>query len=449
MKTVFVDTNFFIQCKGIDSLKWDDLLDKNETINILVPRAVQKEVDNFKGQGKGRRSKKAKAANELFGLILDSTNGYRLNNKLTLSFTSKKELANVPPEPSLDTTKNDDSIIQEVIAYRIMHPKEGAVLLTNDTGLMVTAKEYDIPYVRIPSSWLLEEEPDERDKQIQALKDEIANLKKNYPKINIDVSASKLTIKISEYPALTGPEIKKILSEYVKNAEYSAPHQAKLALGFREPSQAIIDRYNQEDLPNWQKKSEKHLKTFHLDLHRKRNSSEVVFKISNDGNFPAENLLVEFTASENLILFAPFNLEDVATRLPPLPRPPGITFMGIHPAILKSHTRIDSLPPLITTPPQRNPNKFYWKDHTYSKTDPMMEVYCACQEFRHKATAEEFSFFISAKHGSRITGGTITCKVSARNLQEPVTSTITVNFDHSNGDSFSQSYTEINVVSEE
>jgi rRNA-processing protein FCF1 len=450
MKTVFVDTNFFIQCKGIDSLKWDDLFNKNESINILIPRAVQKEVDNFKGQGKGRRSKKAKSANELFGLILDSSNGHRLTSRVTLSFTSKKELSSVPLEPSLDTTKNDDLIIQEIIAYRAVHPQTEAVLLTNDTGLMISAKEYDVPYIRIPPSWLLGEEPDERDKQIKALQAEITNLKNNLPKIDLEISPPSQTIEIKEYLPLTIPEVNATVNPIVTNAKYvmgSARFIDSIAI-FSPPSQQEIDKYNNHELPDWQKAAEKALKHFHLELHKKMNSKEILFKITNLGNFPAENLLVEFSTSDALVLLAPFEVDEKAITLPPLPSPPGYSFMGIHQSIFKNHKRVYELEPFRHLPSHKDSNRFYWKDQTYSNKLPITSIVAECVEFRHKGASEEFRFLVSSQYGSSVSGGLITCKVSARNLPEPVIATSLIKFAHSKGDSFSHTDTQIEIEKE-
>jgi rRNA-processing protein FCF1 len=437
MKTIFVDTNLFIQCKGIDSLTWADLFDKRESINILVPRAVQKEIDNFKGQGKGRRAKKAKSANELFGLILDSTSGYALTDKLTLSFTSKKELAQISPEPTLDTTKNDDSIIQEVIAYRVIHPEADAALLTNDTGLMVSAKEYGVPYVRIPTSWLLEEEPDERDKQIKALKSEVANLKKNYPEINIEVSNSRQVIQIYEYEALSDSDIEHILERHVSVATID-PNKRSTSMAWQltAPSKQQIERYNQRELPNWQEKASKQLLKFHIDLHNKFNSEEIVFTLSNVGNFPAERLLVEFTASENLILLAPKSTDDEWTGLQRIPKPPVSSIFGIQDSFMGIDTNNFVIPSALLSRNARDRSKFYWKEH--SETKPMNIASAECEEYRHKVSDEQFCFLVTSKYGTGISGGTVTCKVFARNLPEPVTAVITINFEYAAGDTVSE-----------
>ncbi len=143
MTTLFVDTNLFLQCKDIKSLKWEPLF-PNSKLKILIPRAVQKEIDNFKGQGNTRRSKKAKAASTFFKEILNSPNGLDITSEVNISFPSRRELASTEREPSLDSNKNDDSIIQDILSYQKIYANESVCLLTNDSGLMVTAKEYGI-----------------------------------------------------------------------------------------------------------------------------------------------------------------------------------------------------------------------------------------------------------------------------------------------------------------
>lgn len=444
MKTVVVDTNFFIQCKGIDSLTWGALFDKNESINILVPRAVQKEVDNFKGQGKGRRAKKAKTANQLFGHILESENGYKLTDTVTLFFTPRKELARATPIPYLDASRNDDSILLEVLAYREIYPDSDAQLLTNDTSLMVSAKEYAVPYIRIPSDWLLDEEADEKDKTIGALRKEITQLKQSLPEISVKVNRSKETVTVKEFKPLTDSEINDLLDKFVEDeiAELQERDNSIYWL-MRGTSPQLVEKFINKALPEWKEKSKKPLKSLHLDLHRKLNSSEIVFTLLNTGNFPAENIFVEISVSDNLVLFAPLSSENDCTALPTMPSAPAGSIVDIFKSMYAAENYRNAPLNHLMKPQIKNPHVFYWQGNSYSDTDPMTSVMSSCDEFRHQSKSETFSFLVSAKYGASVTGGTITFKVSARNLQKPISETVTISFNYLKGNTLSESYENI------
>jgi len=48
MKVFFIDTNIFLQCRDLEQLPWSDMCEKDEHVQLLVPRAVQREIDRQK-----------------------------------------------------------------------------------------------------------------------------------------------------------------------------------------------------------------------------------------------------------------------------------------------------------------------------------------------------------------------------------------------------------------
>lgn len=49
MKTLFLDTNLFIQCREI-TLPWNEIV-RDDSILLLIPRTVQEEIDRNKHNG--------------------------------------------------------------------------------------------------------------------------------------------------------------------------------------------------------------------------------------------------------------------------------------------------------------------------------------------------------------------------------------------------------------
>jgi hypothetical protein len=50
---LFVDTNFFLQPKEIRLLPWSEICEETE-LYVMIPRAVQGEIDRLKQDGSGR-----------------------------------------------------------------------------------------------------------------------------------------------------------------------------------------------------------------------------------------------------------------------------------------------------------------------------------------------------------------------------------------------------------
>lgn len=114
---LFVDTNFFLQCKQINEILWSEISDDN--IEILITRPVQIEIDRLKNDGNSRRSRKARSANTLFRKML-STPENQLefkNNSISIIFKFsnsyfEEQLKTV--QDDLDLTYTDDKILAEV-----------------------------------------------------------------------------------------------------------------------------------------------------------------------------------------------------------------------------------------------------------------------------------------------------------------------------------------------
>lgn len=67
---LFPDTNFFLQCQTPSDIPWRDVTADDE-IRLMVCRTVQGEIDRFKGDGKGRRSDRARRVSSYFARAIN------------------------------------------------------------------------------------------------------------------------------------------------------------------------------------------------------------------------------------------------------------------------------------------------------------------------------------------------------------------------------------------
>ena len=68
---LFVDTNFFIQCRKYNEIGWEigELEDVTEVV-VLISEPVVSEIDRHKHDGNSRARWRARSANSLFGQVL-------------------------------------------------------------------------------------------------------------------------------------------------------------------------------------------------------------------------------------------------------------------------------------------------------------------------------------------------------------------------------------------
>jgi hypothetical protein len=177
----FVDTNLFLQCRDLPEIPWSTI-SAGDTVELVVPRAVQIEIDRLKSDGNSRRAKRARLANSYFRQILLASD----ERLIVRDANPRVEITLAPLVGTstysgwdLDPSKPDDSIIIELMAYR--KSNADAALLSHDTYPLLIAKRLSLPFVAIPDEWLLGPESDDRDKKLHGLETRIARLEKASP----------------------------------------------------------------------------------------------------------------------------------------------------------------------------------------------------------------------------------------------------------------------------
>ena len=466
MKHLFVDSNLFFQCKDLSSLPWKEI-SGNEEVLLLIPVAVQREIDALKSDGNKRRAKRARAANTLIRDIIISGGKklLRTNPQTEITFPEKlPPIATTDESEFLDRSKPDDAIMLELLAYREKYPDSDAAILTHDTNPLLTAKHLKVPFEVIPDSWLLDPENDDKDKKINHLEQQIKELLQNSPIIELsayidDVEQPSLTGEIIEYPELTKNEIDTLIdkikqSNPIKTNFEDKPNETKataiqnsfFAGRYTPATHEEITKYTKETYPKWLNTINKSLGKLPTSLNTKGNIFEISFKLKNSGTMPANNLLIRFSVSENLLLLVPHSPKDDNKEnkwsLPTAPTPPTGSYTSALDVILNSakamamtdHSIFNNGPIFNDGPIKRDRSAFYWKPRRPIAAKQYQEL--ECDEFPHKIQEEIFNLRIIAPDTHKSTGGLITCTVSAKNLKEPVELTIPVKLSFRQEDTF-------------
>lgn len=475
MKHLFVDSNLFLQCRDIVDLPWKDLANGDD-IELIIPRAVQEEIDKLKNDGNNRRAKRARNANSYLRRIVMSD-----DDRITVCEQSPRvELICVP---SLETYKHDgqrvvlnpsradDSIILEMLAYREAYRDRPIALLTNDTNPMLTAKRAGLSFIEIPETWLLGPEPDERDKKLRALEARLTELERSHPEIQfgpIDGGAETMQIvaTITKYAPLTAESIDNLVEQikatYPMQTSFdekpSARRTALSALAaasgdiYVPPTEIEIQKYQEKEYPDWLRLVRHRLETFSELLETETHKIDFAFAVTNIGHVPADHVIVRIEASHGLaLLLQPDNDgdDDDATDLFSFPRPPAApsgTYRKWHSSAIsgwmnRSGNSMDHLfrdLPSITAnnlrSVKRDRHTFYWKGGKPDIAESVWEL--ECEEFRHKVQTEEFEYQLFA--GGKPAGGTLKCTVSASNLRIPAEKVIPIKLSYVDGDTLQE-----------
>lgn len=264
-QTIFPDTNFFLHFKKASEIKWAEITNALE-IRLVVCRQVQRELDALKGNGNARRADRARAASALLRRIVTNDAPVTLREKgprVTLHLAPR--ISRDYPHPnSLDTSRGDDQLVAEMLAYHAI-TRVPVALLTDDTGVMATARDEQLEFIPTPDSWRLPAEADSRDKEILQLRNQVSRLLLLSPTLDLSVGfgsadvGPSLTLEDVSYESLSDDYI---VDESFKIAgrlpcqrsfEEKPPNHAGLEQGvtvWKAPSAQEITTY-EENYRNW------------------------------------------------------------------------------------------------------------------------------------------------------------------------------------------------------
>jgi len=464
---LFVDTNFFLQLKDARALPWADISKEKELL-LIVPRKVQTEIDGLKQDGNSRRSKRARKTSSFLRQVIQSPDGNVVikesDPRVVMGFPPPGSLGKARPA-TLDPTRADDQIVGEVLDFITFHPTDRVFLLTNDTGPMLTARYHSVPFIEVPDTWLLDPEPDERDKIIQDLKRRLESLERTHPLVEVSahVNGGQIT-EITEEVLLFEQLPENLIEHFMEEIRARCPvadefgpsgtellfrRTAAVGLGghFRYTPQTAdeIRDYREVRYPAWLAHMRQVLVDAPARLNERTRALSLQFRVANTGTLPANNALVEIEARGQVLIKAPThrttNSEDSASlHFPNPPEPPSghfdETYSGLsagsylgaprgslaNPEAIVERTR--------TVPVERNRNAFYW---AVKKLEPSSFLSLTCEEFRHQSDVQEFNLIVILPQGKSVSGA-VSCTFSAANLPEPARLVVPVKTSVTKGD---------------
>lgn len=462
---VLPDTNLFIQCRPLDQVGWEVFGDYDE-IRIVVSRPVQVEIDRQKGKGGTRIAKKARLASGLFRDVIRSEEKCKVIQEssprvaivIDISIRADESLADV-----LDYEERDDQLVG--IAHTLKSIGRNVVVLTYDTGPMISADTVGVPYRELPEDWLLPSEKTEEEKQLKKLQDEIADLKRLEPEIAIECLSSEgecksIDLVVNRANSLSSTQLTNFLEllkvKFPRRTNFGpAETLERKPAAFdlfteKEVYQPVTDEQKDKyeaDYFQWLEACELFFRDLHLNANLTKNTTGLRFSASNVGTRPANNVLVEVEAKGGIFISCADDDElgeddevEIEDRLE-LPSPP-IPPEGIWKKVSRYNIgnfesianlgRIDFAdysghkPLFIPEIRQsRDPSRFYWvPNFPKGKTK---KVALECAQWRHKNGSEEFDFIVHADDDLVPRGGIVTFTIHCSNLSKPVLKTVRVN----------------------
>ena len=457
---LFPDTNFFIQCKVSQELDWAKWKEFSE-VHLIVCQPVQREIDEQKTRGGNTRvAKRArKTYSKLFRPIAIGEKQLQLIRQADPEVRLFLEAPSWPDQEltgKLDYSKPDNEIVGCLSRYVKENLGVDARLLTNDAGPMMTARSMGLSVEPIAPEWLLPPEHSSAERDIDHLRKEIEQLKKQEPQFRIRYmdyngnEVSEMNIVHNVYEPLTSENVSvciailenrfPIATDFNRRPGKPALPIASTLVNVRwrfEPaSKEDIDEYQDSDYPEWLEECRRALQSIHETLQKREGQPSFTIEIENMGTRPANDALVVFRAKGNFRICPPpleeddtGDCEQTEISLPCPPEPPRgrwestrLRFnRGLASRLLGGLPGLN-LPSmkgvhLATERPPRDPNAFYYKP--IRQTEPSDSFSLECEQWRHGTGWEVFHGDIFPREGVGDSTGVLECEIHAGNLSQP------------------------------
>ena len=347
---LFPDTNFFIQCKVSQELDWSKWKEFSE-VHLIVCQPVQREIDEQKTRGGNTRvGKRArKTYSKLFRPIAIGEKQFQLIRQADPEVRLFLEAPSWPDQEltgKLDYSKSDNEIVGCLSRYVKENLGVDARLLTNDAGPMMTARRLGLSVEPIATDWLLPPEHSRSEREIDHLRKEIEQLKKQEPQIRIRYmdydgkEVSEMNIVHNVYEPLTSENVSScvailerrfpIVTEFNRRTPKPARSIASAVLEeqwrFHAASEDDIVKYREADYPAWLKKCRRELLSIHEALQKREGQPSFTIEIENTGSRPAIDALVVFEVKGSFRICPPpleeDDVDDCEQTETSLPRPP-------------------------------------------------------------------------------------------------------------------------------
>jgi hypothetical protein len=239
VKSVYPDTNVFLHFAVFDGFDWRALCGGAPVV-IRIAQSVLSELNAIKdtGRTKAIRKRAQTVLRRLKTLLREHGLEAELGPGVNLLLEARTVA--VDTDSGLNPNVPDDALISQILAFRKENTGE-VILVTDDAGvgLMVKATQWGISFVEPPEAMRLPPEPDEDQKEREALRRRIAQLETASPALRLmfvdEATISHFKPVSNDIEAAVAGELQQLRKKHphlpVPPPQPSGPDISKMTLG--------------------------------------------------------------------------------------------------------------------------------------------------------------------------------------------------------------------------
>ncbi|MBB4724745.1 PIN domain-containing protein [Xanthomonas euvesicatoria] len=414
-----LDTNFFLQVKAAETLPWGDLT-RATRVELYLLDEVMGELDRHKSNGNSRAARRARGIFGKLDPLIDGNidelvvkeGGPQVVWLLAPFFDSNR----IKPS-GLDLSTADGRIVEQ--SFALQQAFGDVVFLTHDRLPRRIAKSIGLLCEKIPESWLLEPEKDERDKEIAKLKDDLKALNNRFPQVEVQLVQNDKEIDCIEGVFYRYRDLsEEFLDDATDIIENRFPEESAEI-----PGQVTVTRQSsllayQQARREWREGVRERIGKLPARLNFDQGLLALKIAVKNTGGAPADGLTLEVRLEGTMMLVNHKKKEKWLTsevRFTP-PAPPKLErYSGSEWYERQTPPDLSGLHRSFQTPPSpRDPNGFYWdydEDAIFCKS-----AEGSCGDFRHQMREVEVPIILCLPQGESEPKGCLHIRWSARNM---------------------------------
>jgi PIN domain len=314
---VFLDTTIPMHCLPFHQIDWTTLVG-SEKVTIVFLSTVVRELDKLK-DGHPSRPLRERARRAVKN-VLDAIEGTdtEVRPGVRVQFLREPITPEILERYHLDKSVPDEAILAGVLAFRDRNTSEQVALVTRDSGMRLSARDFGLGVYSPTPEMELQEEPDERDKKVRQLEAQLASATARTPALELlfEDGGNRLKTVVRRGHQLSEDEIEGVVNEAASRLPPSGRLQASLA-PFVTP--AHLRQYD-KDRMQYLDQLRQHLPIAREWEIRTRRSIRIALKVSNVGTTPATDISVELRFPVGLEI----ETDYTAPSEPQPPQPPSL-----------------------------------------------------------------------------------------------------------------------------
>jgi rRNA-processing protein FCF1 len=318
---VFLDTNIFLHFPQMEDIPWTALVGKDH-VTLVVTSVIIRELNRHKDSPDSPklRDRAALALKKLHDYS-EKSDPITVRDAVTLAFHMQEPLLNFA-SAGLSRELPDDCLVATILEFKRHSAQRDVVLMTDDLGLKLKARAFEIQTLRPPQDLRLPDEVDPSQKRIRELEERVRQLQLSVPELKLVFRSKEDRIQFVLKPEV--PLSPSVLAWHRKRLRLKFPEMSKpnyfagaqLAAGTI-LSPAAYDDYNGR-LNRFYSEYDEHWQQLQDFLNNKRRIVKLDVWAWNTGTCPAKDTDVFVNVPDDVNVV----LESGLPKRPSPPEPP-------------------------------------------------------------------------------------------------------------------------------